>query len=141
MRRRVQLITLDCALVVAEEGSFLGASRRAGIHHSALSRRIRDLEQSLGTVLFERHTGGVRPTPVGAELLRNLRRVLIDLDGTLAMVKTDRGREANAMSTGYEPFLNANAFLDVVSDFIRSRPDVAIRFIETRRGGRVTGSP
>lgn len=136
MRRRVQLITLECALVVAEEGSFLGASRRAGIHHSALSRRIRDLEHSLGIALFERHTGGVRPTPIGAELLRNLRRVLIDLDGTLAMVNTDRGREANAASTAYEPFLHANEILDIVSDVLRSKPDVAIRFVETRRGGR-----
>ncbi|MER9191644.1 helix-turn-helix domain-containing protein [Mesorhizobium australicum] len=66
MRRRVQLITLDCAIVIAEEGSFLGASRRLGIHHSALSRRIRDLEHSLGTTLFERHQVGVRPTPAGA---------------------------------------------------------------------------
>ncbi|QKC98356.1 LysR family transcriptional regulator [Mesorhizobium sp. NZP2298] len=133
MRRRVQLITLDCAIVVAEEGSFLGASRRMGMHHSALSRRMRDLEESLETVLFERHAGGVRPTPVGAGLIRNLRRVLNDLDGTLAMVKMAKGREAERLSIGFDPTLPATEFLDAVTDVIRSRPDVALRLVETKQ--------
>ncbi|TIU45606.1 MAG: LysR family transcriptional regulator [Mesorhizobium sp.] len=131
MRRHIQLITLECALVIAEEGSFLGASRRMGIHHSALSRRIRDLERSLGTVLFERHTGGVRPTLAGAELLRNLRRVLTDLDGTLAMVKT--AGQAGGGSIGFDASLHATEFLDAVAAFIRSRPDIALRFVEEKR--------
>lgn len=133
MRRRVQLITLDCAVVVAEEGSFLGASRHMGIHHSALSRRIRDLEDSLGTVLFERHAGGVRPTLDGAEFLRNLRRVLIDLDEALAMVNTHRGLEDGAMSIGFDASVHAIAFLDAVADFVRRRPDIALRFVEDKR--------
>lgn len=133
MRRRVQLITLDCALVVAEEGSFLGASRRIGIHHSALSRRIRDLELALGTALFERHAGGVRPTLAGARLLRNLRRVLTDLDGTLATVGTARGGQPGNLPTGFEGPLDTTEFLDAVADFIRSRPDVTLRLVETKR--------
>lgn len=132
MRRRVQLITLDCALVIAEEGSFLAASRRLGIHHTALSRRIRDLEHALGTALFERHSGGVRPTLAGVELLRNLRRVLADLDGTLTMVRTARGIQAGNLATDLEAPLHATDFLDAVTDFIRSRPDVALRFVETK---------
>ncbi|RVD46091.1 LysR family transcriptional regulator [Mesorhizobium sp. M4B.F.Ca.ET.169.01.1.1] len=134
MQRRIQLITLDCALVVTEEGSFLGASRRMGIHHSALSRRIRDLEHSLGMVLFERHTGGVRPTLTGARLLGNLRRVLTELDGALAGVETDRRGQAGSLSIDSDPFLHATEFLDAVTDFIRNRPDVAIYFMETKRG-------
>ncbi|MER9435843.1 LysR family transcriptional regulator [Mesorhizobium sp. M0618] len=133
MPRRVQLVTLDCALVIAEEGSFLAASRRLGLHHSALSRRIRDLEHSLGTVLFERRTGGVRPTLAGTELLRNLRRVLTDLDDTLAMVKTVREGQAGRVSSGFDASLQATEFLDAVTDFIRSRPDIALRFVEEKR--------
>ncbi|AZO68053.1 LysR family transcriptional regulator [Mesorhizobium sp. M6A.T.Cr.TU.016.01.1.1] len=128
MRRRVQLITLDCALVVAEEGSFLGASRRMGIHHSALSRRVRNLEHSLGTVLFERHAAGVRPTLLGAKLLGNLRRVLAELDGTLAMV----GGQAGNLAADFDASVHATELLDIVVDFIRSRPDVILRLVETK---------
>src|SRR4051794_33421837 len=102
MRRRVQLLTLDCAIVIAEEGSFLGASRRLGIHHSALSRRIRDLEHSLGTTLFERHQVGVRPTSAGARLLGSLRRVLTDLDSTLAMVGSAEEGQTGSSLTNFD---------------------------------------
>lgn len=132
MRRRVQLITLECALIAAEEGSFLGASRRTGIHHSAVSRRIRDLEHSLGTAIFERHPGGVRPTPSGAGLLRDLRRVLTDLDGTLALAGTARGQQAEG---SLQVPAHVTAFLDAVADFIRSTPDVSLRLVVTKRAG------
>ena len=133
MRRRVQLITLECALIVSEEGSFLGASRRMGIHHSALSRRISSLEHAVGTILFERHAGGVRPTLAGAQLLRNLRRVLTDLDGTLAMEETARREQAGSLPSGFDMSLHATEFLDAVADFIRSRPDITLRFVEKKR--------
>jgi len=139
MRRRVQLATLDYALIVAEAGSFLGASRRIGIHHSALSRRVRDLEHSLGAVLFERHAFGVRPTLAGAEFLRNLRRVLADLDGTLAMAKTTREGQVGRLPIGFDASLHATESLDAVADFIRSRPDIALRFVEEKRSA--TRSP
>lgn len=133
MRRRVQLITLDCALVVAEEGSFLGAARRTGIHHSALSRRIRDLEHWLGTAIFERHPGGVRPTAAGAGFLHNLRRVLGDLDGTLATVGTGRVQQSGIATDVAGVPAHITGFLDAVADFIRNRPDVSLRLVETRR--------
>ncbi|TRC98428.1 LysR family transcriptional regulator [Mesorhizobium sp. WSM4303] len=132
MRRFVQLITLHCALVVAEVGSFLGASRCLGIHHSVLSRRIRELEHTLSIILFERHPHGVRPTPAGAGFLRNLRRVLNDLDGTLAMVKTaGRGKVGN-LSIGFDVSLQSRELLEAVADFVREEPDIAIHFVETR---------
>ncbi|MEI9416030.1 LysR family transcriptional regulator [Mesorhizobium sp. Cs1321R2N1] len=87
MQRAVNLLTLRCALVVAEEGSFLGASRRLRIHHSALSRRIKDLEWSLGVALFERHPGGVRATGAGERFLTTIGPILSNLDGALAMVE------------------------------------------------------
>ncbi|WP_352902289.1 LysR family transcriptional regulator [Mesorhizobium sp. M1340] len=53
---------LNYAIVVAEEGSFLRAVRRAGIDHTALSRRIRDLEYATGTSIFRRHARDVDQT-------------------------------------------------------------------------------
>lgn len=135
MRQRIQLLTLDCALVVAEEGSFLGASRRTGIHHSALSRRIRDLEHALGTAIFDRHPGGVRPTPAGASLLRDIRRVLRDLDGTLSTAGTASRQQAKSARAGIEVPAQITEFLDEFIDFIRSTPNISLRLVETNRAG------
>lgn len=133
MRRSIQLLTLQCVLVVAEEGSFLAASLRLNMHHTALSRRVRDLELTLGVALFDRHPGGVRPTAAGERLLANLRRVLTDLDGTLSMVDSSRHGNAGRLSVGIDAPLPACGYVDAIVAFVRDRPDVDIRFTEAPR--------
>ncbi|MGX9182063.1 LysR family transcriptional regulator [Mesorhizobium sp. BHbdii] len=100
MRRSIQLLTLHFATVVAEEGSFLGASRRLRIHHSALSRRIKDLELRLGVTLFERHPGGVRATVAGQTFLAKIRHILKDLDDTLQGLESAGHGDSQPLSIG-----------------------------------------
>lgn len=133
MRRSIQLLTLHCVLVVAEEGSFLAASLRLNMHHTALSRRVRDLELTLGVTLFDRHPGGVRPTAAGERFLANLRRVLADLDGTLSMGDRNGRGETGRLSIGVDAPLPACGYIDAVVAFVRERPDVDIRFTEAPR--------
>jgi DNA-binding transcriptional LysR family regulator len=130
MRRSIQLLTLHCVLVAAEEGSFLAASLRLNMHHTALSRRVRDLELTLGVTLFDRHPGGVRPTTAGERFLANLRRVLTDLDGTLTMADGNGRGETGRLSIGTDAPLPACGYIDAVVAFVRDRPDVDIRFTE-----------
>ncbi len=133
MRRSIQLLTLQCVLVVAEEGSFLAASSRLNMHHTALSRRVRDLELALGVTLFDRHTGGVRPTAAGERFLANLRRVLTDLDGTLSMVGMNGRGVSGRLSIGIDAPLPVGGYTDAVITFVLDRPDVDIRFTEAAR--------
>lgn len=46
-------------------GSFRKAAVTLGVQQSAVSRRIRDLEDALGAALFIRHSGGVVLTEAG----------------------------------------------------------------------------
>lgn len=57
---------------VLEEGSFDAAARRLSVTPSAVSQRIKALEDRLGQVLVVRQTP-CRPTPAGERLLRRLR--------------------------------------------------------------------
>ncbi len=57
---------------VLEEGSFDAAARRLSVTSSAVSQRIKALEDRLGHVLVVRQTP-CRPTPAGEQLLRRVR--------------------------------------------------------------------
>ncbi|MFC4474033.1 LysR family transcriptional regulator [Comamonas denitrificans] len=57
---------------VLEEGSFEAAARRLCVTPSAVSQRIKALEDRLGQVLLVRQPP-CRPTPAGALLLRRVR--------------------------------------------------------------------
>ena len=52
-------------LAVARSGSMSGAARELGVNHATVIRRIRGLEEQLGTSLFERQGHSYAITPAG----------------------------------------------------------------------------
>src|SRR5260370_16136989 len=83
----MDLIWLEDFLAIAEEGGFSRAAERRHVTQPALSRRIRALEEWLGTALFERRTHTLTLTPAG-ETFRPvaedvLRRVLVGREEAL----------------------------------------------------------
>jgi DNA-binding transcriptional LysR family regulator len=62
--------SLKVAVVAARAGSFTAAAEALGLTHGAVSRRVRSVENWLGTPLFERAGRGVALTPEGLRLVR-----------------------------------------------------------------------
>ncbi len=67
-------------VAAAEHGSFRKAGAALNVQESAISRRIRDLEDRLGAALFHRHSGGVYLTFGGKRFLRRARQVIRSLN-------------------------------------------------------------
>ena len=65
---------------IAEHGSFTAAAERLYVAQSALSRQIKELEQQLGTPLFERTARQPRLTAAGEAFLHRARQLLADLE-------------------------------------------------------------
>jgi LysR family transcriptional regulator, hypochlorite-specific transcription factor HypT len=61
----MDLVWLEDFIAIAEEGGFSRAAERRHVTQPALSRRIRALEEWLGTPLFERSTHTLTLTPAG----------------------------------------------------------------------------
>ena len=58
---------------VARSGSVRKAADRLNVTPSALDRRVRDIEDEVGTQLFERHARGMRLTAAGEAFIRYVR--------------------------------------------------------------------
>ncbi len=71
---------LKYVLAAAEEGSFQRAAERLKIAPSALSRRIQDLESELGIALFERISGGIRPSYAGGVMIDYGKRIFAEVE-------------------------------------------------------------
>lgn len=78
--RRLDLTTLQLFVAVCERGSIGKAAEQEFMAPSAVSKRLSDLETTVGTPLFLRHARGVTPTPAGQSLLHHARSVLFSLD-------------------------------------------------------------
>ena len=69
----IDLVSVTQALLVAEHLSFSRAAQVLGVRQSAVSRRVRALEDKLGVSLFERDNTGVRITEAGRRFLERTR--------------------------------------------------------------------
>lgn len=78
--RRLDLTTLQLFVAVCERGSIGKAAETEFMAPSAVSKRLSDLEATVGTPLLLRHARGVSPTPAGQSLLHHARSVLFCLD-------------------------------------------------------------
>jgi DNA-binding transcriptional LysR family regulator len=83
-------------VALAEELHFGRAAARLHITQPGLSQAIARLERMLEVPLFTRTRSSVEITEAGAELLHRARRLLADLDSTVAHVRmTGRGQAAD----------------------------------------------
>lgn len=82
MRRTsaIELRHLRYFIAAAEHGSFRKAGVALHVQESAVSRRIRDIEDRLGASLFQRHNGGVSLTLAGQRFLPRARKALRQVD-------------------------------------------------------------
>jgi DNA-binding transcriptional LysR family regulator len=67
---------LEALIAIAELGSFRAAAERLGVTQPTVSMRIRELEHSLSTQLFDRSTYRPRLTADGREILRYAQRMM-----------------------------------------------------------------
>ena len=82
---------------IAAAGSFAAAARALGVVPSALTYRVRQIEDALDVLLYDRSSRQARPTEAGAELLREGARLLEEIDAVANRVKR--------VATGWEPQL------------------------------------
>src|SRR5660397_37913 len=82
---------------IAHTGSFAAAARSLGVVPSALSYRVRLMEDALDVLLYDRSSRQARLTEAGAELLREGARLLEEIDAVANRVKR--------VATGWEPQL------------------------------------
>ncbi len=66
-------------LAVARAGQMLAAARSLGVNHATVGRQITALEESLQTMLIERHTGGCMLTPAGEAMFATAERIESEL--------------------------------------------------------------
>ena len=72
---------------IAEMGSFAAAARSLGLVPSALTYRVRQIEDALDVLLFDRSSRHARLTEAGSELMREGQRLLHEIDAVANRVR------------------------------------------------------
>lgn len=124
---RVDVLGLQAFISIAERGSFRAAASHLNLSQTALSHRIRKLEESLGTPLFLRTTRQVSLTAAGTTLLPRARRIFEDLGSALNEVRVDVREGDEQVTVGVLPTVAAHCMPSVIAAFARRHPGVGVR--------------
>ncbi len=120
---------------IAQTGSFAAAARERGLVPSALTYRVRQIEDALDVLLFDRSARQARVTEAGAELLREGARLLQEIDAVANRVKR--------VATGWEPQLTLAAdslmarpvIMELACAFFNLAPPTRLRFRDETLSG------
>lgn len=126
----VDLDGIRAFVSVASHESFHDAATELALSASALTRRIKRLEDALEVALFERTTRSVALTSAGELLLPRARGVLHDLESSLRLVTEANRSRAGTLTLACIPTVAKHLLPGIVGDYHRRRPDVRLRLIE-----------
>ena len=129
----IELRHLRYIIAADKYRSFRQAATSLRLKQSTLSRRIHQLEDELGVLLFMRHSGGVRPTTAGQEFLRRAKRITEEVQTMTALAKAGSRGEAGHLSVGFYASLSAGHLRASLNDYVARYPGVSVSAVEGSR--------
>jgi DNA-binding transcriptional LysR family regulator len=108
---------------IARSGSFAAAARELGKVPSALTYSVRQLEDALDVLLFDRRSGQARLTAAGEELLSEGRRLLAEMEAVANRVKRVAGGWETELTIAFDGVLSRVTLFELCEAFFALRPD------------------
>lgn len=121
-----RLQALRYFLKVAETSSFTGAAKAFSVPASSVSRRVRDLEQSLGVELFHRSTRVVRQTELGLLYQRMVQDAVAALDHADELVSEQSAEPSGTLTITATPGYGELRLAPALLRFQDLNPEVAL---------------
>ena len=120
---------------IDQQGSFAAAARALGVVPSALTYRVRQIEDALDVLLFDRSSRQARLTEAGRELLREGARLLEEIDAVANRVKrVATGWEAQ-LTVAVDSAISFCAVMELASDFFALAPPTRLRMRDETLSG------
>ncbi|SAK74932.1 LysR family transcriptional regulator [Caballeronia catudaia] len=117
-------------VTVAEELHFGRAAARLAMTQPPLSQAIRALEDALGVQLFVRTKRTVELTPVGKDLLPEVRRLLASADALRPLAQSLARGEAGVLSLAFVSIADYGLLPALLRDFGARYPGVRLQLTE-----------
>lgn len=125
----ISIRQLTTFVSVADNGSFTRASEQMHLTQSAVSGLIKELESSLGIVLFDRTTRQLSLSVVGHHLLPQARRILNEMqlfeNEASSLTSLAQGQVRLAVSQ-----FAASSMPAVIAQFAKVHPDISVSLLD-----------
>jgi DNA-binding transcriptional LysR family regulator len=128
---QIDFLGIQAFLAIAECGSFGQAAQRLHLSQTAVSHRMRKLEESVGTPLLVRTTRGVAMTQAGSAFLPQARAAVQQLEASCEMVRMHTHDANRWIAFGLLPTLSASVLVPLVQRHEREQPHFQLRVFDS----------
>ncbi|VAW61324.1 Transcriptional regulator, LysR family [hydrothermal vent metagenome] len=128
---KMDLNSVELFVRVAQKGSFSAASRFTGVPVATVSRRVNELERSLGVRLLERSTRHLRLTGAGTTLYDFVSRGLEEMDAGLLALQNRESELKGTLRLSLPP--NFEPWWALLKDFQEKYPLIELDIYATER--------
>jgi DNA-binding transcriptional LysR family regulator len=136
----MELRHLRYFVAVAETQNVLrAATQKLHVSQPAVSRQIRDLEDELGVLLFERTGKALKLTDAGRLFLKEARAVLERTDEAVRNVRAFAQAGETELHVGYTPALRSQIVSPALHTFQQAMPNVHVKLHDWTSEKIVTG--
>ena len=112
---------------IARTGSFAAAARSLNLVPSALTYRVRQLEDSLDVLLFDRRSRQARPTAAGQELMDEGQRILAELEAVAQRVRRVATGWESELTIAVDSLIDPSTLMELCGAFLELRPPTRLR--------------
>jgi LysR family hydrogen peroxide-inducible transcriptional activator len=123
---------LQYAVAVADALSFRRAAEACGVSQPSLSAQLGELEDALGTRLFERDRRRVLLTPTGEAIVARARRALTDVEDLADVARRLGDPLAGTLRLGVIPTISSYLLPDLARALKREHPRLTVRWTEDK---------
>ncbi|MBV5264173.1 LysR family transcriptional regulator [Pinisolibacter aquiterrae] len=124
---------LRLVLAVAEIGTISGAAEALRISHPTLSRRLKRMEERLGTRLFERTPSLCRPTEAGGEVRDLAERMRAEIAVLETRVAGRDLRPEGVVRLTAPDAVSEYLLPDMLAEICRAKPEIRLDLIVSNR--------
>jgi len=124
-----KLTSMNVFVRVAKAGSFAGGARELDISRAMATKHIMQLENSLGTRLFNRTTRSLSLTDVGASYLERCQQVLQDVEEMEAAVTHLQTEPRGVLKISAPPVIGATHITRAIAEFLKIYPELTVDLI------------
>ncbi|HVR90598.1 MAG TPA: LysR substrate-binding domain-containing protein [Novosphingobium sp.] len=126
----MKLHHLRNVVAVVERGSLRAGAKHLGLAQPAVSRSIKELEQELGLILFERNKFGMTLTRAGEVFIRRARAIQAEFARTLEEMEHLKGEDRGTITVGCSSAALIALVPTIVNRFHVKYPDIRIKLLE-----------
>ena len=125
-RAHMNLEDLSDFVLVANNGGFAQASRTSGRPKASLSRKVMDLESSLGVRLFDRGARSIQLTEEGQALFKSTTGPLNEIAEAVDMLRDGRAHPQGCLRVNVPSLFGLMLMGRLAAEFKRACPEVVL---------------